>query len=300
LPESSICPRENECPAPRIALPGGHFSIYEQREFDMNLQSFCRALLLAAFTLSAVAVSLGANREAKQPDNDENALSRILAQWQERRATVHSLSAKTAKLEHFYPRGSLSDDMRRMGSKIDEEIPQTDKWVKDGQLSWDIDFTTPRVRKEVKGTVPFIDDTKAIGTAQFRNAHHLYLYNEGKLRDFRFHERTPEERLSDVDASLTEEAAVQFMIEQEDFPLLWLAGGVNGVFLNNAPLNYLPNETAWSFRGRAKWKDVDCYVLTIPEQNTTETLREFWVAAEQPFPILACRVRDGDTIDWQL
>jgi hypothetical protein len=79
-----------------------------------------------------------------------------------------------------------------------------------------------------------------------------------------------------------------------------MAGSVTGRYPLPTQLRQLDEPKQFSYRGRVKWKEQDCVVLTVQEQESPTGVRELWVGTQKPHPIYFSRARDGDKVYWQM
>ena len=175
--------------------------------------------------------------------------------------------------------------------------PDGDKHFVDEWCSWDIDFATQRIRKEYEVTNPWYHEG---GDAELAADYSLHLFAENKYRLFRPKALSDEGSALAPDVTLFEGASHQFLLSFSDLPLLWLAGGVSGQCPVPKTMQYLDGIDRFSDRGRAEWDKHECVIITVPEQKSKTTVREFWVGPEKPYPIYCCRPRNGDSVNWQI
>jgi hypothetical protein len=224
---------------------------------------------------------------------------RIVASWQARQGATKTLRCSVTVVS-FYPKGCLSERLRRdpTGYQTKEPVPEADKKYVDEPCSWALDFAAQRVRKESHLTEPFFYQK---GDPQLAPSMGLRLFTNGKFRFFRPRESLPDKnRKYGVDVDLYEENSQGFLLSFCDLPVLWLAGGVSGRSPIPTELQYLEKSERFTYRGDVQRQGVPCVILTVQEQLSKTAVREFWVGAEEPYPIYVCRARDIGKVYWQI
>jgi hypothetical protein len=247
----------------------------------------------------------GGRLAAGEAQRHEEDLRRILAAWQARQTQVQGLTCK-AKVESFYPRGYLSDQAEfhtDVPAKLPNPpvYPEEDVRIADGPCSWSLDFANARIRKEAQLTKPYFrsgDDYELIPD------YGLHLFRDGKYRLFRTKDRQSREPAEpgvlSPDVYLYESASHQFLLWFSDLPLLWLGGGVTGRYPLPTAMRRLDAAQRFTVQGLAQWQGIECLVLTVQEQESPSSVREFWVHLAPPYPIHLCRAKNGDVVSWQL
>ncbi len=237
---------------------------------------------------------------ADEKEDQARLIRSIVATWKARKDRVKTIRFE-AIVETFYPKDSLSEKLRVEFKDSSQVIPEVDRRFSGEPCSWAIEFAGPQIRKEYKLTNEFLHDK----TYELGLEHSLHLFSKGRYRYFRpTKDGLPKgftESTSVIpDANLHEGASHIFLLSVADLPLLWLAGGVNGHWPTPGHLQLLDAADRFRYAGEAAWKGQKCVVLVVPEQQSDTSVREFWVAAQEPYLIHRCRARDGDTVYWEL
>jgi hypothetical protein len=252
--------------------------------------------------LAGTAVCLA---DEERPRSDEAVPRKLVSAWQTRQDKVRTVVCSTV-VESFYPRGFLTRQAASIAGMeappADAAVdPPSDLRVTEEPCFWVLDFGGNRVRKEYRLTKPHFYGGEG---QELAPEYALHLWNGGKYRMFRprdtYSERSRATGALTPDVVLYEGASHQFLLWFSDLPLLWQAGGISGEYPRPATMNNLAKPEKFLFRGEAAWAGKECVVLTAQEQDSTTTVREFWVGREPPHPIYCCRARDGDVASWQI
>ncbi len=218
----------------------------------------------------------------------------IAAAWQARQGEVKTLACST-KVTTVYPKGCLSDEINRHKKQANVTLPPEEKKFSDEPCSWKIDFAAQRVRKEYQLTNPFFHG-KEVELAPDKG---LHLFADGKYSFFRPKDSVPQRKgVLHVDMMLYGGASHSFLLCYSDLPLLWLAGGVNGQW--PCPTDMQRIDRPWVVKGERQRKGKPCVVITVPEQQSKRSVREFWVGTMKPYPIYYCLTRDGGNVRWEI
>src|SRR5438128_4691790 len=159
---------------------------------------------------------------AQQSDDPHKELIRtIVAAWNKKAAQIRSFTC-AAKVETFYPTGSLSE--RCQGRRKDYVYPTEDQVFRGGTSFLAVDFAGPRIRKEFKYAQPFFfDNPRGEEEVELGLDSVLRLFSDGKFREFRQREGHPEKIKEDVfpaDVILYESVSHDFLLNLLDLPLL--------------------------------------------------------------------------------
>lgn len=263
---------------------------------------------LAFPILAATAFSVPTQARADDPGPIPlQVIEKMVAAWAETNKAVRALDCQ-ASVESFYPKGSLSAQHNRgpMGkNRVQIAIPAEDTRLKDGACRWALDFPTPRIRKELRATAPhYYQSSKP---PELLNEHTIGLFADGKFRSFRpradnWSPNDRDDKRAHPDAVFYEERGQEFLLSFEDTPLMWAAGSVTGKLLLPSRMKLLEPATAWSYHGEGSLKSHKCFIVSLPNQNDSSSIVEFWVGAEAGFPIYLCRARErkGGAQHWQI
>ncbi|GIW92660.1 MAG: hypothetical protein KatS3mg110_0701 [Pirellulaceae bacterium] len=217
-------------------------------------------------------------------------VERIVAGWHSRQKAIKSLRAR-ATVDSFYGKGYAS----AMAPDSQEGIvPPQDVWYRDQYQSWDIDFAEGRFRKEFRKARVCGEQ---IGPSRSSISLVPLVYNqllfadnyatlvlrpeEGKWGTFRDGFR--QHVLFDYNPA--------FVIWPEDRPLLWCAGGtITGQW--QSPLHMLRIDPPDHFvlHHRTRWRDHHCVILRVRNQQSRDSVLEFWVDEEEPHLIYRSQV----------
>jgi hypothetical protein len=250
-----------------------------------------------------IGVVLSAPAFAEADEGKGELVRDIVGAWKARQSQVRTLTCST-EVETFYPRGWMQDaelDPRAKAKWGDRVVPEEDTRFTGESCSWAFDFAKQRVRKESTLTGPW----GMPGDQVFHKSHDLQFFKDGSASGFHpgqteGERHDPKTGALRVDAALGEEGGDDMFLSFEDLPLLWCAGGVNGRYPRPTEMLYLEEPGRFTYRGEVLWKERRCVVLAVREQESSTSVREYWVDAEPPYLIRSCRSRDGDLPFFQI
>lgn len=237
-------------------------------------------------------------------NNQDELIKQIVSSWQERQANVQTVSC-VMNVDSFYPKGYVSEEWlfgrgKLPGEGILPSFPASDTRITRESYSLAIDFDQANVRKEIALTIPSYSENDFSLVV----ADELHLFHEGNYRMFRRNvpPRDEDSALNPIvaDVTLYEGASHQGLFQFSDLPILWIAGNINGRYPLPLKLRSAPASEMFSYRGKVRWQNNDCVILTTQEQNGPSARREFWVGIRPPHLIYKCSARMGEDFFWTI
>ncbi|GIW90293.1 MAG: hypothetical protein KatS3mg109_0725 [Pirellulaceae bacterium] len=244
---------------------------------------------------------------AQQETDSKQLVETIFAGWISRQHAIATLSAR-ASVDVFYSRGYATNAAPTSAGRH-RLVPPDDTWFPGGTQSWAIDFTRGRFRKEFyKAGIHSVDETIARIPPRILYSYQLSLFTGAKFtRVIRPEERdwpgSPPGFRQHV--SFDHGIGHAFVIWPEDLPLLWCAGGtITGDWPNPLRLLKVDEPDQFTYYGHTDWHSRRCVLLRVRNQQSTDSVVEFWVDGDPPHAIYRSQiirfVARGDRIERQI
>ncbi|GIW91920.1 MAG: hypothetical protein KatS3mg109_2352 [Pirellulaceae bacterium] len=249
-------------------------------------------------------LALGPSYARAQSDS-QRLIETIVARWSERQQAIRSIRVR-AKVDSFYSKGYGSEKCRIWDFG---PIPPDDVWLRDGTQSWAVDFAAGRLRKEFhKALISATGTNRAKIPPRLTRLHELALFAgttytlvirpeewdwPGKPKEFRQH------------VSFDNGPGHAFVIWPEDLPVLWCAGGtITGDWPNPRKLLKIDSRDQFVLYGRSQWQGRSCLLLRVRNQQSRNSVAEFWVDESPPHAIYRSQiirfVADSERVERQI
>ncbi|GIW91917.1 MAG: hypothetical protein KatS3mg109_2349 [Pirellulaceae bacterium] len=243
---------------------------------------------------------------AGQESDSHGMIETIVARWISRQETIRTIQAR-ATADSFFGKGSVTARSEsRMRSKYGT-IPLDDVWFRNQNYSWAIDFAAGRFRKQFHAAFVYNRDIGGL-PPEIRLFHETILFSGGKHtwvirpEEWDYPGRPP---VFKRHVSFDHGIGHAFVIWPEDLPLLWCAGGtITGDWPNPMQLLKVDGAEQFTWYGATDWHGRRCVVLRVRNQQSTDSVVEFWVDRDPPHAIYRSQiirfVAQGERIERQI
>ena len=258
----------------------------------------CRrsAILVILLLGMTAAISCASDPDIKEGAKADEIVAKIRAEWDKNRQRIRSIEC-SGKRESTHLKGAYTRDLAAMKIKDPPICPDKDLVYSDEPFRWTIDFEQSRIRRDIEFTEPFF--TQGSTSVPFKKKRDVDIVANGEYRCF--HPVSIDSPAKGSDWSVRICPKVLRFMSFDALPLLWLAGGVSASVPGPDTLNVYADTSKWNVKGSAQLNGKDCYVVAMPEQQTGGTMvREFWILAQKPYPVVSCLVRSQRGIPWKL
>ncbi|GIW96294.1 MAG: hypothetical protein KatS3mg110_4335 [Pirellulaceae bacterium] len=231
---------------------------------------------------------------AQEQSTSQPSINSIVARWRERQQGIRTIRA-SATVDVFCSKGYVTAKTARgPGSQTfpdSRPIPPEDTWFRDGRQSWAIDFAASRFRKEFQKARIF--ELYNV-PAQIKPVYQLFLFNGRKHtwvirpEEYDYPGRPPGFRQH---VTFDHGPGYAFVIWPGDLPLFWCAGGtITGEWQNPVQMLKIDDASRFTLCGSMYWRNRPCVLLRVRNQQSTNSVVEFWVDRDSPHTIYRSQI----------
>ena len=174
-------------------------------------------------------------------------------------------------------------------------VPNKDLTFSQQRFEWAIDFNALKIRRESEFVIPRFKDRSADVAFVRKVGTDLVSNNEYRF----FRSKTDNPWIEKKNWELKISPGILPFIEPDSLPIFWTAGCVcETIVLDH--LKAMVEQSKWVFAGKGTKGGHDCFVITMPEGKAGNAVREYWVRATLPYPIVFCSMRASKGTAWQV